>query len=134
MLGLIIQYRGNEVLPHPILLFKIQKVNMTDINQDFKQVAEQINAKLKEAADALKEANKLAKESGVGGLICTQFTREDLWRDTRKELRQAGKEPDDDEEIEKLVEQKTAIFDLFKVGELEREMSRGGWSPSASYC
>lgn len=36
-----------------------------DIEKDFTAVAEQINDKIKEAAEALKEANKLAKAVGA---------------------------------------------------------------------
>lgn len=41
---------------------------MTDIEQDFKEVAEKINLKIKEAAKALKEANALAHQAGFTAL------------------------------------------------------------------
>lgn len=42
---------------------------MSELDQEFEKTAEQINAKIKEAAEALKEAKRLASEAGLNGWI-----------------------------------------------------------------
>jgi hypothetical protein len=41
---------------------------MSDLDKDFDKIAEQINAKIQEAAEALKAANELATKAGVRSL------------------------------------------------------------------
>ena len=38
---------------------------MSDLDNDFEETAKKINAKLKEAAEALREANRLSTEAGL---------------------------------------------------------------------
>ena len=106
---------------------------MSEMEQDFKQVADQINLKLKEAAEALREANRLASEAGLPALIYTQWTSED--DSTLEDL--------SEEEMEKLEEDENwdgessplkMKMDLIDVSDLESEISDGGWSTSSSYC
>lgn len=87
---------------------------MSQIDQDFEKVAAQINAKLAEAAAALREANKLREEAGLETLVLSMWVREDNDRET----------------VEALEEK----LDLINVRELERELGCAGWSTSSSYC
>jgi hypothetical protein len=43
-------------------------LRMSFIDNDFDDEVKRINLKIKEAAEALKEANKIAKEAGIGGI------------------------------------------------------------------
>lgn len=88
---------------------------MSDIDKEFKDVVNQINAKLAEAAASLKEANRLAQEAGIPALIDSQFVRENL--------------SDEDEE-----ETFEAVIDYIDVSALEHELDTAGWSTSSSYC
>lgn len=97
---------------------------MSDLEKDFEETAAKINAKIKEAADALAEANRLADEAGLCGLIYTQWTRDNLEWDQK--LRGEAL----DAKCEEL-EEKCGLID---VGPLEAEMANGGWSTSSSYC
>jgi hypothetical protein len=87
---------------------------MSNLDQDFSVLAEQINAKLKEAADALREANRLKDEVNMPSLICSQWAAEDLNKDEYRKFN------------EKL--------DLIDVTALETQLSIAGWSTSSSYC
>jgi hypothetical protein len=106
---------------------------MSELDQDFKDTADKINAKLKEAAEALREANRLAGEAGLPGLIYTQWTSED--DSTLDDL--------SEEELEKLEEDENwdgessplkMKMDLIDVSDIEGEIQNGGWSTSSSYC
>jgi hypothetical protein len=95
---------------------------MSDLDNDFEETAKKINAKLKEAAEALREANRLSTEAGLVGLIYTQFTSDDLEYNL-------GRKP--------TVEQKVGLqkkLEKIDVSELESELCDAGWSPSSSYC
>jgi len=83
---------------------------MTDIEKSWEETAKQINAKLQEAAAAVREANRLAAEAGLDCLIHTQWTGEDLEEDEAEML----------EDID--------------VSDLEDELDQAGWSTSSSYC
>ena len=87
---------------------------MSDIVQDFETVAAQINAKLKEAAEALKEANRLKNEAGMPALIGTQWSAEDLNKHEREVFNDQ--------------------LELIDVSSLENELCQAGWSTSSSYC
>jgi hypothetical protein len=88
---------------------------MSDLEKDFDKIAEQINAKLKEAADALREATRLSVEAGLNGsLIFTQWTGQDL-----------------EEEEEGDLEEK---FEKIDVSDLEEALGYAGWTTSSSYC
>ena len=96
---------------------------MSDLDKDFEETIVKVNEKLKEAAEALKEATKLAKKVGYkNGLILSQWSQEAEGFDWRK--------PDADEWHDKL-EKKYA---LIKVHALEAAMGGAGWSASSSYC
>jgi hypothetical protein len=102
---------------------------MSDLEQDFNKVAEQINAKIAEAAKALKEANRLADEAGLEGLIFTQFTKEDIQRSNKY-----ADEPLDDEQLDDKIADLEEKYELIKTALLENEMGNAGWNTSSSYC
>jgi hypothetical protein len=81
---------------------------------DFEETASQINRKLKEAATALKEANRLATEAKLEGLIDSMWLRDDMTGNDYEEFQQK--------------------IDLIDVSELEGELESAGWSTSSSYC
>ena len=86
---------------------------MSDLNKEFEKVAKQINQKIKEAALAMKEANKLAKKAGIPGLT----------------LHAAPNGLDDDklEELESKIQ-------LINVHPLFGELDKAGWSTSSLNC
>lgn len=94
---------------------------MSKLEKDFEKAAKKINAKLKEAAKALKEANQIADKAGYNGLILTN------WNPERNAV-------DDAEDYDAAYEALEAKYNLIDVGALEEAMSEGGWSPSSSYC
>jgi hypothetical protein len=106
---------------------------MSDLDQDFEKIAEQINAKLKEAATALQEANRLAGEAGLPGLIYTQWTGDDdsSLDDLDDEARQKLEEDEDWDGESSPLKMK---MDKIDVSDLEDEIQVGGWSTSSSYC
>lgn len=105
---------------------------MTELDQDFAKVAEQINVKIKEAALALQEANRLANEAGIPSLIYTQWTNDataldDLSEEELKVL-EANEEWDGESTPLKMK------IDMLHVSELEGAIESAGWSTSSSYC
>lgn len=102
---------------------------MSELDQDFEKLAEQINAKIKEAAEALKQANELASKAGLSTLIYSQFIREDMQYNNRYADKPLSKE-----EITEKCEALEAKLSLIDVGPLEAELGDGGWSTSSSYC
>lgn len=96
---------------------------MSELDQDFDQVAAEINAKLQEAADALAKANELANKAGLHGLIYTQWTRDNLSYDGLKGQALTDKCAELEAKCEKI-----------KVSVLESELEDAGWSTSSSYC
>jgi hypothetical protein len=106
---------------------------MTEIDEQFKTTAEQINAKLKEATTALREANKLADAAGLPALAYTQWVgEEDSTMDKLSdEERQAL---DEDEEWDGESTPLKMKIDMLNTSDLEREISIAGWSTSSSYC
>lgn len=102
---------------------------MSDLNNDFDTLAEQINAKLKEAAAAVREANRLGDKLGLPALICTQQLYDDLVYQNR------GKEnPLSQDDIEDKMKEYEDKLEKIDVGELESALSDAGWSTSSSYC
>lgn len=87
---------------------------MDKLDVEFDVIAEEINAKIKEAAAALKVVNDLRQKAGLTSLIGTQWAFDDL------------DEKESDEMEAKLAK--------IHVGLLEREISSAGWSTSSSYC
>jgi hypothetical protein len=98
---------------------------MSDLDKDFVKVAEQINAKLQEAAAALREASRLSDEVGLPALIATQWTMESIY-DRKSPLSLEEKDQKAEELREKL--------ELIKVRDFEHAMGECGWSASSSYC
>lgn len=95
-----------------------------DLEKDFDKVAAQINAKLQEAAAAIREASRLSDEFGLdGSLIYTQWT-EDY---SKLDLDIDEEEYDREGTIE-------AIFEQIDVSGLESALGEAGWSTSSSYC
>lgn len=98
---------------------------MSDLEQTWEEVAAQINAKLKEAAALIHQANELSAKANVPALINTQWLRDNISYDepnlTREQLTTRTKE----------VSEKIELID---VGDLENELGQAGWSTSASYC
>lgn len=106
---------------------------MSQLDQDFKQVADQINAKVKEATEALREANRLASEAGLPALIYTQWTSED---DTTLDdlSEEEAQKLEEDEEWDGESSPLKMKMDLIDVSDLESELCDAGWSTSSSYC
>jgi hypothetical protein len=101
------------------------------LEKEFEKTAEAINAKVKEATEALKEANRLASEAGLPALIYTQWTREDDdYEYSEEELEELESDEDWDGEATPL-ERKINMLD---VSELEGQLEQAGWSTSSSYC
>jgi hypothetical protein len=106
---------------------------MSDLDKDFEKVAQQINAKIKEAAAALSEANRLADAAGLPSLIYTQWIGEDdsSLDDMSEEDRQRLEE---DEEWDGESTPLKMKLDMIDVSDLEGEIQSAGWSTSSSYC
>jgi hypothetical protein len=102
---------------------------MSELEQDFDKTVEQINAKLKEAAAAVREANELAAKAGLDGLIFTQFDRDDIRQSNRY-----ADEPLDKYALEEKIEAEEQKYEAIKVRDLESALGSAGWSTSSSYC
>jgi hypothetical protein len=85
---------------------------MSELEVDFKQVAKEINAKIKEATKAMKEANAIAKKAGIKSLTYNEY--DDL----------SEEEQEADEEFWAEID----IYPLF--GELDK----AGWQTSSIGC
>ena len=108
---------------------------MSDLDRQFEEVIEQLNAKLKDATIALKEANALKKKAGLQSLIYTADNREKAYNKHYKLLKKLIADDDDLEEaIEEACEQERANYNRIQTEELEREMCAAGWRTSSSYC
>ncbi|HEY5236324.1 MAG TPA: hypothetical protein VIJ14_09115 [Rhabdochlamydiaceae bacterium] len=106
---------------------------MSDIEKEFKETSEKINAKIKEVVVALREANRLAQEAGLPSLIYTQFIQEE--DDTLEKLTEAElKILDDNEEWDGESSPLKMKLDMIDVSDLEGEIESAGWSTSSSYC
>jgi hypothetical protein len=98
---------------------------MSELDQDFESLVEQINAKLQEAADALKEANQLREKAGLPSMIPSQFILHNYRFENRDKSREEARQWFD--EISKKIEK-------IDVSDLEDQLGEGGWSTSSSYC
>lgn len=104
---------------------------MAKLEKEFEETAKQINAKAKEAADALNEANRLAREAGLPSLIYGMFQREDDYYEySEEELEELETDEEWDGEATPM-ERKIKMLDL---SDLEGAMEEAGWSTSSSYC
>ena len=106
---------------------------MNELDIDFEQIAQQINAKLKEATAALHEANRLSDQAGLPALFYTQWTSEEdtSLKDLDAEARQKF---EDDEEWDGESTPLKMKMDLIDISDLEDEIQSAGWSTSSSYC
>lgn len=86
---------------------------MTDIETDYEELAAQINAKIKEAAAAMKEANKLAKAAGINSLTYDEYgdSSDDVSEEALEEFRD-----------------NINIYPLFN------ELDQAGWRTSSIGC
>lgn len=106
---------------------------MSLLDKDFAKIAEQINAKIKEATDALREVNRLTEEAGLPSLIYTQYIQE--YDDTLDKLTEAElKLLEEDEEWDGESTPLKMKLDMIDVSDLEGEIESAGWSTSSSYC
>jgi hypothetical protein len=106
---------------------------MNKYEQEFRETADKINAKLKEAAAALEEANRLAGEAGLPSLIYTQWTSDDdNTADNMTEEEEEALEADEDWDGE--ASPLKIKMDLIDVSDIEDAIQNGGWSTSSSYC
>jgi hypothetical protein len=102
---------------------------MSELDQDFEKVAEQINAKIKEAAAALKEVNELREKAGLPSLIYSNFVQDDmLWQNRNSD------NPLSRDELTMKMEEVEEKLSKIDVGPLEAELGDAGWSTSSSYC
>ena len=99
---------------------------MSDLEKDFDKVAEQINAKLKEAAVAIQEATRLSEKVGLPSLIFTQFLQDDM-----RHYNPDGLSKD---EIRAKIDALEVQLQQIDVRELEAALGNAGWSTSSSYC
>jgi len=105
---------------------------MSDLENEFKAIVDQINAKVKEAAAALQEANRLASEAGLPALIYTQWTCDDDDLDNLSEEELEKLEADENWDGESTpLKMKIEKID---VSDLENAIESAGWSTSSSYC
>lgn len=66
---------------------------MSDIENEFDGAVAQINDKIKQAAEALKEANEIGKKAGIEYLGASYYTMEDLSKEDLKKMRDIDFEP-----------------------------------------
>ena len=104
---------------------------MSELDQDFNELAERINAKLAEAAKALREANRMADEAGLPGLIYTQWTDDSSMEELSDEEREAL---EDDLEWDGESSPLKMKMDKIDVSDIEGAIQSAGWSTSSSYC
>lgn len=111
---------------------------MSELEQDFDSVLKELNVKLKEAADKMREVNELRVKAGFESLIFSQWEREEAYSRIRREVNEseAAEDPDFDEDyvVDEKMEELRARYDLIEKSPLEREINRAGWSTSSSYC
>jgi len=111
---------------------------MTDLEQDFDSLLTQINTKLNEAADKLREVNELRKKAGLDALIFTSWEREEAYRRISRQVEESeeaqNEDFDIDEKVDELMDAEYRKYEAIDVRALERELSHAGWSTSSSYC
>lgn len=111
---------------------------MSDLEQDFDSVLIELNTKIKEAAEKLREVNELRAKAGFESLIFSQWEREEAYSRIRSEVSEseAAESPDFDEDgaIDDKMEEIRARYSLIEKNPLEKEINRAGWSTSSSYC
>lgn len=106
---------------------------MTQLDAEFQQTVDKVNAKLAEAAKALREATELAETVGYKyGIINSQWVRE---RD-RIKVNEEDYEDEEayDEAYDRACEAMDEKYSAIDVSDLESAMEEAGWSTSSSYC
>lgn len=96
-------------------------------DENFDAAIVKVNAKLKEAAEALAEAARLGKEAGLPALIPAMWISEDFFCSKVNRGR-------DRDELDTEWEAITEKFDKVDVSAFESALGSAGWSASASYC
>lgn len=107
---------------------------MSDLEKDFEQHLEQLNAKLAEAAKVMKEVNELRAKAGLESLIFSAWMREDAYRTIRNQIEEEENRKPDSNEIYDRIEEMQARYEQIETGALENELNSAGWSTSSSYC
>jgi hypothetical protein len=90
---------------------------MSNLEQDFDKIAEQINAKIQEAADALKEVNRLASEANLKAVHFNPYVGFDDYAIKKEELHYHQE-----------------MIDRIDFSPLLAEMDRAGWVTSSFDC
>jgi hypothetical protein len=85
-----------------------------ELEVDYQSLANQINAKIQEAAEAMKAANALAKAAGFKAITIDQYSDEEM----------------DEEELEKT----ESLGDLVDIYPLFNELDEAGWRTSSIGC
>ena len=85
---------------------------MSDMETDYTELCEKINAKILEAAAAMKAANKLAKDAGVSSLTYDEYRY-------------------DDEDRNEVPEE---ILEGVNISPLFNELDKAGWRTSSIGC
>lgn len=107
---------------------------MSELDKDFESFLPQINAKLAEAAAAMKEVNRLRQEAGLESLIFTSWMRQEAWRNLNRQMDEMTEEEAEQFDIDAKMDEISDQFAAIDVGPLESELSHAGWSTSSSYC
>lgn len=107
---------------------------MSELDKDFEQHLEQLNAKLAEAAKAMKEVNDLREKAGLESLIFSAWMREEAYTNIRRRIEEEENRRPDSDEIYEKIEELQATYEQIDTSALERELNRAGWSTSSSYC
>lgn len=94
---------------------------MSTLEQQFSDIADEINAKIREAADALKQANELAKKHGLKTIHVHPHS---------DGLSDYGVDTEDDTENTLHYE----VIDRISFRPLLNEMDQAGWSSSGFEC
>src|SRR4030042_1222614 len=95
--------------------------------ENFDSAIVKINAKLKEAAEALAEAARLGKETGLPALIPAMWISENFFCSKENKAKYG-------DDMDEAWEQFSEKFDKVDVSAFESALGRAGWSASASYC
>ena len=104
---------------------------MSKLEDEFKSAADAINAKIKEAAEALNEANRLAQEAGLNSLIYGNWQRDD---DDYEYSEEELEELENDEDWDGDATPTERKINMLDTSALESAMENAGWSTSSSYC
>jgi len=91
---------------------------MSDLEKQFDDISDELNAKIKEAADALKQVNELAKKHGLKVLHCNPYLG----------LSDYGVIDGDDRTLH------SEVIDRLDFYPLLREMDNAGWNSSSFDC